>query len=71
LLAFNAYQPTFLGGVRIGAGDANGDGLADVVTGTGAGFEPLVNVLSGKDATALLSFNVFDPAFQFGLFVDG
>jgi hypothetical protein len=33
---FYAFAPSFAGGVFVAAGDANGDGLADILCGTGA-----------------------------------
>ena len=36
LAGFFAYDPRFTGGVFITAGDVNGDGRADVITGAGA-----------------------------------
>src|SRR5205823_4303799 len=33
LLSFFPYDPHFTGGVRVVAGDVNGDGLADIITG--------------------------------------
>jgi hypothetical protein len=32
---FDAFSPSFAGGVFVSAGDANGDGLADILCGTG------------------------------------
>src|SRR5207248_2285566 len=37
LLSFFPYDPHFTGGVRVAAGDVDGDGVADIVTGAGAG----------------------------------
>src|SRR5262249_55120877 len=47
-LAFNAYDPTFTGGVRVAAGDTNGDGKAEIITGPGFGGGPLVKVFNGR-----------------------
>jgi hypothetical protein len=45
---FLAYSTSFAGGVRLGSGDVNGDGYADVVVGPGVGAHGLpVEVYSG------------------------
>jgi len=69
LSSFNAYDIAFHGGVRVAAGDLNGDGFADIITAPGAGGGPLVKVFSGKDGTDLMAFNAYDAAFPNGLFV--
>jgi fibronectin-binding autotransporter adhesin len=66
LLSFYAYTPQFAGGVYVGAGDVNGDGLADVVTGIGEGGGPHVRAFSG-DGTGLASFFAYDPQFAGGV----
>lgn len=37
---FFAYKSSFTGGVRVAAGDVNGDGFADIITVTGPGSPP-------------------------------
>jgi len=69
LASFFAYDPFFTGGVYVAAGDVNGDGRADIITGAGAGDGPLVNVFSGADLSVLASFNAYTPAHQGGVFV--
>jgi hypothetical protein len=44
--SFLAYGANFKGGVFVAAGDVNGDGVADAITGPGAGTAPLVKVFS-------------------------
>jgi autotransporter-associated beta strand protein len=67
--SFNAYNPAFLGGVRVAVGDVNGDGIPDIITAPGPGGGPLVNVFSGVNLSLLLSFNAYDPSFLGGVFV--
>jgi len=67
LRSFFAYDSGFTGGVYVGAGDFDGDGKADIVTGAGAGGAPHVKVFSGHDRTVLSSFLSFAPDFQGGV----
>src|SRR5207248_442428 len=69
VFSFFAFDPSFTGGVSVRAGDVNGDGRADVVTGAGAGGGPHVQVFSGVDLSVLQSFFAFDPSFTGGVFV--
>jgi suppressor of ftsI len=45
---FLAYEPGFQGGVFVAAGDINGDGLADVITGPGIGRRSAVRVIDAR-----------------------
>jgi FG-GAP-like repeat/FG-GAP repeat len=63
--SFNAYTPSFLGGVQVAAGDVNGDGFADIITGSGAGAGPHVKVFDGVSGAELKSF------FAYGGFLGG
>lgn len=69
--SFFAYDAAFAGGVRVGAGDVNGDALADVITGAGPGGGPHVLAFSGADNGTLASFFAYTPAFGGGVFVAG
>jgi hypothetical protein len=53
--------------VTVAAGDMNGDGTPDIITGAGAGGGPHVKVLSGADGSVLASFFAFDTAFHGGV----
>jgi hypothetical protein len=66
---FMAYNPGFTGGVRVGVGDVNGDGYADIITGAGPGGGPHVEAWSGKDGTLLRSFMAYNPGFTGGVYV--
>ena len=64
---FFAYDPAFPGGVNVAAGDVNGDGLADIITGAGPGGGPHVRIWSGADFSELFGFFAYDPAFPGGV----
>ena len=66
---FFAYPANFTGGVRVGAGDWNNDGVADIITGAGPGGTPHVRILRGSDLVDLASFLAFQSTFYGGLFV--
>ena len=72
-ISFMAYQKNFLGGVRVAVGDVNGDGFADVITGTGAGALGHVKVFDGtrlgRTSAILMSFPAFQNSFRGGVFV--
>jgi autotransporter-associated beta strand protein len=67
---FFAYDPTFTGGVFVAAGDVDGDGKADVVTGTGVGGGPHVRAFSGTTGAVLGEFFAYPPTFTGGVVVD-
>lgn len=70
--SFFAFEPSFRGGVRVGAADVDGDGIDDIITGAGPGGGPRVKVFDGTNLGAageLDSFFAFDPAFNGGVFV--
>jgi hypothetical protein len=67
LHSFDAFDPSFKGGVRVAAGDVNGDGRADVIAGAGPGGGPHVKVFNGVQGNLLHSFFAFDPTFQGGV----
>jgi hypothetical protein len=70
LAGFFAYDPAFTGGVFVAAGDVDGDGVADVVTGADAGGGPHVRVFSGAALPALVElagFFAYSPTFTGGV----
>ncbi len=51
--AASTYDPRFIGGVRVAAGDINGDATADIITGAATAGGPHVKVFNGTtDAAA-------------------
>jgi hypothetical protein len=65
--SFLAYDSGFRGGVSIAAGDVNGDGVADIITGAGAGGGPHVKAFSGKTGAEVLNFMAYDPMYRGGV----
>lgn len=68
LASFFAYAPSFTGGVQVASGDINGDGVADVIIGSGVGGGPHVRVISGADfKTEIMNFFAYDMSFRSGV----
>jgi hypothetical protein len=65
--SFFAYSEQFVGGVFVSAGDLNGDGFADIITGTGMGGGSNVRVFDGQTNALRNSFMVGDPNFTGGV----
>jgi hypothetical protein len=65
--SFFAYGPSFAGGVRVAAGDVDGDGVADIITGAGPGGGPHVKVFDGNTGSEVRSIFAFDAGFQGGV----
>jgi hypothetical protein len=66
-----AYPKNFLGGVRVAAGDINGDSVPDVVTAPGSGRAPLIKVYDGTNLTGapLTTFMPYDSNYRLGVYV--
>jgi streptogramin lyase len=64
---FNAYDPRFLGGVRVALGNVDGTGVPDIITAPGPGGGPDVRVYSGITGNLIREFMAFSPFFQGGV----
>ncbi len=68
---FFAYDPRFVGGVRVGASDFNFDHLAEIVTAPGPGGGPDVRLYDGRQTSTLdEQLNAYG-GFIGGVFVAG
>src|SRR5262249_29971659 len=77
--SFLAFDPSFMGGVRVAVGDVNGDGVLDVIAASGPGQDPLVKVIDGTklgdlqqngeiaDNALLAKFDAYNPGFMGGV----
>jgi hypothetical protein len=68
LANFFPYEDTFRGGVLVAAGDINADGVDEVVTGTGIGGGPRIQVFEGKTFAPIFNYFAYEPAFRGGVF---
>jgi hypothetical protein len=66
LSQFAAYDPAFKGGIKVAAGDVNGDGIDEIITGPGPGGGPWVRVFDTQ-AQLLSQFAAYDPGFIGGI----
>src|SRR5438045_3195603 len=48
-----AYPPNFTGGVRVATGDVDGDGRAEIITGSGPGAGPHVRIFNSDTCRPL------------------
>ena len=64
--SFFAYEPTFTGGLFLAVGDVTGDGIAEIITGTGNGGGPLVRVFDGS-GNLLSGFFAYEGTFRGGV----
>ncbi len=67
LSSFLAYDAAFTGGVFVAAGDVNGDGLDEVITGADAGGGPHVRVFNAADGSQLLGWMAYATQFSGGV----
>jgi serralysin len=67
--SFFAYAANVTGGVRVAAGDIDGDARADIVTGAGPGGSPHVKVFSAATGAEIRSFFAYAAGFSGGVFV--
>lgn len=61
------YEDTFRGGVWVAAGDADGDGRAEVIVGADEGGGPRVRVLKIPGLAAIQDFFAYSPDFRGGV----
>jgi hypothetical protein len=66
IASFFAYEDSFRGGVYVTTGDVDGDGKAEIITGTGVGGGPLVRVFDGT-GKLLTQLFPFESTFRGGV----
>ncbi len=69
LVAFDAFEAAFTGGVNVACGDLDGDGRAEVVVGPEGGRVPDVKVFTVGVLSALSTaqFQAYEPTFTGGV----
>ncbi len=63
------FSAGFTGGVRTATADFNGDGINDLVVGSGPGIATDVRIISGTDGKELFAFAPFEASFTGGVYV--
>ncbi len=70
LYKWNAFEPSFRGGISVATGDVNGNGKDEIIVGAGPGKKPLIRIFNAKgnllypQIQAYNSFNT--PGIQVG-----
>jgi hypothetical protein len=71
LTSFYAFDPAFLGGVSVGIGDIDDNGIPDIICGAGPGGGPRVRVFEGTTGQQLVgplgSFFAFEQSYTGGV----
>jgi hypothetical protein len=68
-VSFFAYDASFTGGVYVAAGDLNGSGQTQIITGPGSGSLPQVRIFDSQSAQLLNNYNAYDLSFRGGVTV--
>lgn len=68
---FFAYDQNFRGGVNVAAGDIDGDGVDEIITGPGKGGAPQIKIFDRKGQSKGASFFAFDEKSKTGVEVAG
>ncbi len=63
---FLAYPESFRGGVRVATGDVTGDGVPEIITAPGRGYEPWIRVFN-QSGVMLTEFLAFASSFTYGV----
>jgi FG-GAP-like repeat len=63
---FFAFDPSFLGGIYVSAGNIYGSGVDNIIVGQGAGGQPYVKIFD-QNANMLQSFLAYDQGFTGGV----
>src|SRR5262249_52610875 len=69
LASFYATASTFTGGIRVAAGDVNGDGFADVIATAGPGGGPQGTIFNGQSPILLTPLYALAPHLLGGVHV--
>lgn len=63
------FGPGFTGGARVATGDVNGDGIEDIVVGSGSGSPATVKVFDGGNLAEARAFAAYNSGFSGAVFV--
>jgi hypothetical protein len=64
-----AYTPTFTGGIYVAAGNVDGVGNDEIITGTLVDGGPDVRVFNGASSAKVDEFSAYDPTSRGGVTV--
>lgn len=65
----NPFGSKASGNISVATGDVNGDGIEDIIVGSGKGSSPLVKIYNGKTLAEIGSFSPYSKTFHGGVTV--
>jgi hypothetical protein len=65
--SWRVFEKTFRGGVKVAAGDINGDGISEIISGPGAGKSPVIKIFDAFGKLLYKEFTAYSSLIKNGV----